>query len=61
MSVYVDDPTVIHDHYMDLPASVHADLRDYCATLGIWNDKPRLNWHWVGKADPPYGSASRGE
>ena len=61
VSVYVDDPTVIHGHVLDLPGSVLADNRDDCAYLGNWDVGLRLDWYWDDSASPGCGSASRGE
>ena len=61
VSVYVQNPEVIVDHYLDLPGSVPRGNRGYYACLGVVDGGPKLYWYWGGYSHPEYGSASRGE
>ncbi len=58
---FVQDELVLWKRFMDLPGSVLASHRDYCACLGVCFDGPKLSWRWDVFAFPVYGSASRGK
>lgn len=59
ISLYVQDRTVLNGHVMDLPGSVHAGDRGYCACLEHWGSLPELHWFGDDYPSPYYGSASR--
>lgn len=59
--VYALDPTVIEDHYLDLPGSVPYWDRGFVACLGRFSGKPEFRWPFGGLADPHRGAASRSE
>ena len=63
ISLFVQDHDVLvlDEHIMDLPGSVHADVRGYCACLRLWSGRPGLYWGWGDDPLPGCGSASRGE
>ena len=61
LSLFAQDREVLKSHYMDLPGSVHVLIRDRCACLKLWHDRPGLGWDWDDFANPDFGSASRVE
>ncbi len=60
-AVYAQNSKVIYGHWMNLLGSVRREGRESCVCLGVFDDKPGLDWDWDGCAYPQYGSASRGE
>lgn len=62
LALYAQSPNLLEiDTAMDLPGSVHADLRAHCACLKRWTeDDVKLHWSWDDDPHPGYGSVSRG-
>ena len=65
VSAYLAHPEIVTDlarpdgHAVDLPGSVHRELREDAAYLNVRYGQTRLHWYWYGNASPDYGSASR--
>ena len=59
LAIFVQNPSVIKGHYMDLPSSVRSTEPGYSVCMGLWDGEPELDWKWVDDPDSFCGSASR--
>jgi hypothetical protein len=61
VALYVQNPEVIREHYLDLPSSVSDVGPGGSACLGYWGGEPELYWARRDDEISYYGSASRRE
>lgn len=59
LSLMAQHPSLMGQHYIDLPQSSHEGFEGNSACLGLWSKTPGLRWRWDDHADKRCGVASK--
>lgn len=58
ITLYISNPKILEDHFLDLPGTAFGFAGSAC--LGLRDGRPDMSYRWVDDALPEFGSVVRG-